>query len=582
MPDFIRLNDVTFSYHSHAPLGTAALSGVNLHIARGEWVALIGTNGSGKSTLAKLLNALFLPTSGKVITAGMDTSVSANHIPIRTRVGMVFQRPQDQIVASTVEEEVAFGPANLGLPPREVRERVEQALDQANLQDLRERHPFFLSAGEAQRLALAGVLAMRPQCIIFDESTAMLDPANQAAVMRQAQSLHQQGITIIMITHIMQEAARCQRTVVLHRGNLVMDGPSRVVFSRAAELASFGLDQPYTLRASARLRRFFPALPDTILRTGELLEALPRFNGDASNTLSHQTPVSPVENNNPAIIQVADLSYTYLHSPQTARPALDGLSLRVAGGHIHGLIGASGSGKSTLLQHLNALIRPQKGHVMVADFDLTRADLDTRGLRRRVSLAFQQPEDQIFERYVGDEIAYGPRQLGYDGKLAEIVAGAMRAVGLDFETYKDRLTAELSGGEQRKVALASILAVRAEILLLDEPLAGLDPRSRGLILGLMADLQSTGKTLLVSSHQYEQLGHTVDALSVLHTGHDVLHGAPADVFSQDEVLRSAGIIPPIYTRIAQTLQQKGWPLPCTVIHIESLERALIEITKGVR
>jgi energy-coupling factor transport system ATP-binding protein len=577
MADFIRLESVTFSYPPAQ--SNPALSRLSLHISQGEMAALIGTNGSGKSTLAKLLNALLLPASGKVISAGLDTTDPANHTAIRSRVGMVFQRPQDQIVASTVEEEIAFGPANLGLPPREVRERVEQALSVSNLQDLRERHPFFLSAGEAQRLALAGVLAMRPDCIIFDESTAMLDPANRAALMDQAIFLNQQGITILMITHLMDEAAQCGRVIVLHQGQLAMDGPPSTVFSRATELEALGLDQPIALKAADHLRKFFPAMGRNILSIDELINALPPYSGSSSaaneapHAFNQPTSAQPV-------IDVDKLSHTYPSGAGQSRPALDHLSLQVQEGHTHGLIGMSGSGKSTLLQHLNALIRPQSGHVKVGHFHLNDQDLDTRALRRMVALAFQQPEDQIFEHFVGDEIAYGPRNLGYTGKLADVVRKAMHAVGLNFDAYKDRLTSELSGGERRKVALASILAVRAQILLLDEPLAGLDPQSRRQVLRLLGTLHQSGKTLLISTHQYEELSASFNVISLLHQGKDILHGAPQHVFSQQEILDASGIMSPFHTLIARALRNQGWPIQPAIADQAALDAALDRVIQG--
>ena len=577
MADFIRLENVTFSYTPAQ--SNPVLAHLNLTISQGEMVALIGTNGSGKSTLAKLLDALLLPTSGKVIAAGLDTADPANHTAIRSRVGMVFQRPQDQIVAPTVEEEIAFGPANLGLPLREVRERVEQALDQANLQDLRERHPFFLSAGEAQRLALAGVLAMHPICIIFDESTAMLDPANRAALMDQAIILNQQGITILMITHLMDEAAQCGRVIVLHQAHLAMDGPPSTVFSRASELEALGLDQPIALKAADHLRKFFPAMGRNILSIDELINALPPYKGSDSAVREAPHRFKPPISAQP-VIDVDKLSHTYPSGAGQSRPALDHLCLQVQEGHTHALIGMSGSGKSTLLQHLNALIRPQSGTVAVGPYHLNHPDLDTRALRRMVALAFQQPEDQIFEHYVGDEIAYGPRNLGHDGRLADVVREAMRAVGLDFDTYKDRLTSELSGGERRKVALASILAVRAHILLLDEPLAGLDPQSRRQVLHLLGTLHQSGKTLLISTHQYEELGASFNAISLLHQGKDILHGAPQNVFSQQEILDVSGIMPPFHTQIARALRNQGWPIQATIADQAALDAALDHAIRG--
>jgi len=325
MSDFINLETESFSYSRNEPTIRPALSNINLKIEQGEISALIGANGSGKSTLAKLLNALLLPDSGNVITAGLDSRDSSNRIAIRTQVGMVFQHPQEQIVATTVEEDVAFGPSNLGLPPKEIRSRVEKALSDTSLTDLRERPSFLLSSGETQRLALAGVLTMRPQCIIFDETTAMLDPAGREMVLRQARTLNRQGITIIMITHLMQEAAEFKRVIVLHEGRLLMDQPPAVIFSKAAELESIGLDHPRVHKTALRLKRFFPALPAKILLPDELIQSLPQYQGQLKKTAFNEQVIKVKEN---PIINIQGLSYIYLRGSPFAHQALDNLTLR--------------------------------------------------------------------------------------------------------------------------------------------------------------------------------------------------------------------------------------------------------------
>ncbi len=388
MPDFIKFENASFSYSKNEPTIHPALSNINLKIGRGEFIALIGANGSGKSTLVKLLNALLLPDSGNVITAGLDTRDSSNHVAIRARVGMVFQHPQDQIVATTVEEDVAFGPSNLGLPPKEVRSRVEEALSDTSLTDLRERPSFLLSAGETQRLALAGVLAMRPQCIIFDETTAMLDPTGREMVLQQAKALNRQEITIILITHLMQEAAEFERVIVLHEGQLLMDQSPAVIFSKAAELESIGLDQPGVYKTASRLKQFFPALPAKILLPDKLIQSLPIYQGQLKKTAIPEQAIKGKEN---PIIDIQSLSYTYLRGSQLAHQALDNLTIQVETGQMHSLIGVTGSGKSTLLQHINGLLRPQKGSILVGDFNLNNKNLDVKSLRRKVTLAFQQP-----------------------------------------------------------------------------------------------------------------------------------------------------------------------------------------------
>ena len=248
--------------------------------------------------------------------------------------------------------------------------------------------------------------------------------------------------------------------------------------------------------------------------------------------------------------------------------------------HTHALIGATGCGKSTLLQHLNGLLRPQSGSVRVGSFDLSAEDLDVQALRRMVVLAFQQPEDQIFEQYVGDEIAYAPRHLGYQGKIVDVVEQAMLSVGLDFETYKNRLTSTLSGGEKRKVALASILAIQSQLVLLDEPLAGLDPRSVDELMRTLGRQRLQGKSLLISTHQYEELIPILQDVSLLYRGHDFLQGEAQNVFSQTELLQEAGLKAPLAAQIAAALKQKGWPLSEPIASLEKLSAALAALTRG--
>ena len=575
MPDFIEINGISFTYpgfeHSQRS-ARSALTNISLRVQQGEFIALIGANGSGKSTLAKMLNALLLPDTGKVLISGMDTRERANHAAIRTQVGMVFQRPQDQIVATTVEEDVAFGPENIGVDAGEISTRVNEALLQTGLNGYRQRPSYLLSAGETQRLALAGVLALRPRCIVFDETTAMLDPAGRAMVLEQITGLNRQGITTILITHLMQEAVQAERVIVLHQGKLVLDGVPQQVFSGDHALAVYGLDMPPAYQAAAVLRKYFPALPDGILQSKTLMQVLPVYQ---NSNLPAKTNVSfnPVSNPK-SCIQIDDLSFTYLQDSPLAHQALNHLSMLVREGHMHALIGGTGSGKSTVLQHINGLIKPQSGSVRVGGFDLADDDLDVSALRRKAALAFQQPEDQIFEQYVGDEIAYAPRRLGYEGKLADVVARAMQAVGLDFAAYKDRLTSGLSGGEKRKVALASILAVRSEIVLLDEPFSGLDPQSNKELIGYLQRIHAEGVTLLISTHQYEELIELLDEVSVIHKGKDTFHGDAEEVFSQVSALEETGLKAPLPALIANQLRQKGWPLAEQTASFRSLETQL--------
>jgi len=573
---FIYLDNVSYAYPDSENPAPQVLKDLNLSINEGEFVALIGQNGSGKSTLGKLLNALIIPDQGRVFIGDLDTHNSVNLPSIRRTVGMIFQRPQDEIVATTVSEDIAFGPSNLGLAAGEITYRVIEAMNVTGLTGFDDRPSYLLSAGETQRVALAGVLAMRPKCIIFDETTAMLDPSGREMVMEQARALNDQGITILFITHLMEEAAQADRIIVLDRGQIVMDASPAEVFSPASRIRSFGLDLPPISLAAERIRRFFPSIPDKILQISDLLQNLPGYSGNKWE----QIPKKSNGKTLPFCVEIEDLSHIYLRGTPLAHQSLDDCSLRVAEGTLHGLIGATGSGKSTLLQHLNGLISPQSGKAKVLGFFLNSPDIDIKVLRRSVGLAFQQPEDQIFEQYVGDEIAFAARNFAIPGKISEIVQSAMEVVGLDFITFKDRLTSTLSGGERRKVALASVLAGQPQILLLDEPLAGLDPISRKEITSHLVNLKKNGKTLILSTHQFEGVIEMMDEISIMAKGKDLVHGKPGNIFSDTSNLEAAGIKAPLVASIVNQLRHLKWPISKEIITLDELESSLSSIING--
>ena len=246
----VRFDNVKFSYEQEDEY---AVNGVTLSVAEGEFVAVLGRNGSGKSTLAKLINALLVPTSGKVTVFGMDTSDPKQTFEIRKSAGMVFQNPDNQTVASVVEDDVAFGPENIGVPREEIGKRIDFALDAVGMQAFRQATPSRLSGGQKQRIAIAGVLAIRPKIMILDESTAMLDPRGRREVMEVVRRLNrEQGMTVILITHFMDEALQADRAIVMHRGEVVMDAPPEEVFSRSEELETYNLTLP---RAAAICKR---------------------------------------------------------------------------------------------------------------------------------------------------------------------------------------------------------------------------------------------------------------------------------------------------------------------------------------
>jgi energy-coupling factor transporter ATPase len=270
----IRIENLHYAYDADQTSPIVALRGIDLHIGEGGYVVIIGRNGSGKSTLAKHFNALLLPTQGDVWIKGMNTKDLHHLRDIRHTVGMVFQVPDNQLVATVVEEDVAFGPENMGLPREELRERVDEALRLVNMLPHRARPPHLLSAGQKQRVAIAGIMAMRPSCLVLDEATAMLDPQGRREMLDTARQLHRQGITIIAITHFMSAAVEGDRVIVMDEGRIAMDGAPQEVFGQVERLQELGLDVPPTTRLAYQIRRRQPGFPSPCLTVGQMVDAL--------------------------------------------------------------------------------------------------------------------------------------------------------------------------------------------------------------------------------------------------------------------------------------------------------------------
>lgn len=268
----IRVENLHFAYNAESENPIVALRDINLEIQRGEYVAIIGHNGSGKTTLAKHLNALLIPTEGDVWVKGMNTKDRSHLRDIRSAVGMVFQIPDNQIVATIVEEDVAFGPENLGLPPEEIRERVDWALGIVDMLPFRNRAPHLLSAGQKQRVAIAGVMAMKPECLVLDESTTYLDPAGRRDVLDVIRRLNEEeGITVVAITHFMHEAVWADRVIVLERGRMAMEGPPREVFGQVERLRALQLDIPQVTELAYELHKRRSSFPANLLTVGEIV-----------------------------------------------------------------------------------------------------------------------------------------------------------------------------------------------------------------------------------------------------------------------------------------------------------------------
>ncbi|MDE2704531.1 MAG: energy-coupling factor transporter ATPase [Gemmatimonadota bacterium] len=541
----IRVEKLSFSYRE----GLAALRSIDLHISPGEDIALIGANGSGKTTLARCLNGLQQPQEGRVLVDGMDASDPTQLRTIRQLVGMVLQNPDDQLVATTVADELAFGLENLAIASDEIHRRVEETLAAFDLEAYRRYPPHKLSGGEKQRVAIAAVMAMRPRYLVLDESTALLDPGERQQVAELLQRLRTAyDIATILITQSPEEAARTDRIIVLHAGRIHADSSPTDLFADPPKLRACGLDLPFASALAAHL-----SLAETPSELGTLSDALTALKPQTS--LPPWTPPTPPP---PAPSKLATAGITYLYDEHlpTQRRGISDITIDVPSGSILALVGTNGAGKTTLAQHFNALLKPSRGRVLLDDCDIDSQP--PARVRQRVGLAFQFPELQLFAETVAEDVAFGPRNLGFAPERVDtLVASALAMVGMPLAEFGARQPLSLSGGERRRVALAGVLAMDPEVLVLDEPTAGLDPQTTASLCKLFAELSNQGHTLVLISHDMELVSRLATHVVVLRQGRVELQGPTRAVLAHPEFESVSGLAPPISVQLARHLRQRG-------------------------
>ena len=430
----IRVKNLNFKYPQS---NKAALSDVSFGIEKGSYVAIVGYNGCGKSTLARLLCGLEVPESGTI------------EIEENNRIGIVFQSPKDQLVSGVVSRDTAFGPQNLGLKPGEVELRVIESLNIVDMLDRASSSTSALSLGQTQKIALSGVLALRPEILILDEAVSMLDPESRGEILEFIRYWHKCGNTIIQITHDMEVLSDADSVIGIEDGKVFFYGTQK----------AFLADKENVKRIC-----------------GENLPENPRNKDLSKNELS---------------LTLRNLSYIHSNSKQNAHGIFD-INLDFYKGSLTALTGASGAGKSTLMEVCSGLLIPESGEIK----SFTEA---------RPVLAQQNAQAALFEAFAADDVAFGPRNRGVKGKeLTVLVRKSMDQAALPFEEFGERHTFELSGGEQRRLSIAGILAMDAEILFFDEPTAGLDSRARNEVMALLRSLADQGKTVIFSTHKMDE------------------------------------------------------------------------------
>lgn len=590
----IRAEQVRFQYKKRDVDGNVIateeiLKGVDLTIKKGEFIALLGRNGSGKTTFSKQLNAILRPSEGTVTVDEMGTRDAEKLYEIRQHVGMVFQNPDNQMVAANVEEEVAFGPENLGMESDTIVARVKQALEQVRMWKRRKTAPNHLSGGQKQRIAIAGILAMHPDYIVLDEPTAMLDPKGRKEVMEALQRLNQeQEMTVILITHDMEEAALAGRVILLADGQVRFDGTPEDFFGEDALLAEMGMEAPLSYRVRKLIdsdvfekkigdARVEEATIDKREKVAEYDKTGREWEASSELVDKKKNKKAEVETDekNQALLSLQHVSYIY--SPGTAyeKVALDDVSLSLGKGEIVGLAGHTGSGKSTMIQLLNGLLKPTSGTVTFEGKDIHAKGYSGNYLRSRVGMVFQYPEHQMICDTVWEDVAFGPSKQGLTGEACETrVEEALRFVDLP-EKYYQASPLQLSGGQKRRVAIAGVLAMHPEYIILDEPAAGLDAAGKREIFDRIRRMsREQGIGVLLVSHSMEDLAEYADRIIVLDDGKKILDDRPAEVFAERETLETCGLDVPEAVKFADRLRAEGYAIPQTVIREEELLETL--------
>ena len=558
-----------------------ALDHVNLNVEPGQFISILGHNGSGKSTFAKHINALLTPSEGTLFVDGMNTSDDEFTFAVRQTAGMVFQNPDNQIISSVVDEDVAFGPENIGVPTEEIIKRVEKSLKMVGMYKYKSHSPNKLSGGQKQRVAIAGVMAMEPKCIILDEPTAMLDPDGRKDVLQAVHTLNKEkGITVILITHYMEEVVDSDYVFVMEKGKVFMEGKPREIFKDVDLLKAHSLDVPQVTLLAHELRKAGLPLPECILTRKELVEALKEIRNSLpakpqAPGYSKEYKSSKTKKDNVLILD--HVSYKY--SPDTAYEvkALDDVSLAIKEGEFIGIIGHTGSGKSTLVQQLNGLIKATDGSIYYRGQDIYDKDYDIKELRTQVGMVFQYPEHQLFETTVFKDVQFGPKNQGLDEK--EQIKRAYEALGLVGLPEEFYLASpfELSGGQKRRAAIAGVIAMKPAVLILDEPTAGLDPKGRDDILGLISEMHNKrGDTVILVSHSMEDVANYVDRIIVMDGGKPVFDGTPKQVFAHYKELESMGLAAPQVTYVMNDLKQEGFAVEVDATTVEEAKNDILK------
>ncbi len=558
----IHIEHLSYTY----PSETKALTDVSLDVNPGEYLAIVGANGAGKTTLCMFLNGV-IPNvvggrvSGTVHVCGMDTF--EHHVyDIAQNVGLVLQDPESQLFSADVRSEIAFAAENRGVPREEIIARMRDVLKIVRLEELASRLSDELSGGQKQRLAIAANLIVRPKILVADEPTSQLDPIGKEEVFATLSSLNKDyGMTVVIASHDVDEIERyADRVIVLDHGSIILEGPPEVVFREVETLDRLYVHVPDLARLSKTLHingghPLSLSVPEAAVQIKEWLcrPGAPAIQDTpAPAVLAAAVETKAIAHDDMAV-EVKEVTYAY---PGTSSPAISNISFNVPKGQFVGIIGQNGGGKTTIMKCLVGLIKPSHGEIRLAGKPL--AGQKVGDIATQIGLILQNPDTQLFCMSVEEEIRFGLENLGLEPEeIDRRTEEALKITGLG--NYRTLYPFKLSLGDRRKVAVASIVAMRPQVLIFDEPLTGQDYKGRYELVNLAAELHQAGHTVIMISHDMELVARYTQRTLVVGKGQLLLDAPTPEVFDHVDILRATYIEPPEIIRLAQALRECGLP-----------------------
>ncbi len=558
----VKLQNLSFRYLRRK---NPALKNISLSIEKGTTVAIMGPAGAGKSTLVKALIGV-VPhidpghLDGDVIVDGLNTR--DHSVPDMARhVSLVLENPDVQIFSLTVKDDVAFGPANLGMPPDEIWARVAYAMQETQLVGLDDRNPNNLSGGEQQGLAIAGALAMKPHVLAMDEPVAMIDPVGKDRVMSIVERITKgdtQTTTIITEsgTDIEALAGKVDQVVALHQGEVVLDGPAREALADPM-LEEIGVGHPQVTDLFLKLQDAGVKSTYIPINLDDAVEMLSRLLAEVGvNQIALPPDYGGLTERNfgKPIVRVQNLHHTY---PPDVH-ALRGVDLTIHAGEIVGIIGQNGSGKTTMARHLVGLLKPSNRDAVVQVMGRNVTKVRFRQIIKMINYVFQNPDDQIFADTVWEEIAFAPEMMGFsEEETKQMVEEALETFNL--KGYEKRYTMSLPEDLKTYLAIACVFPLKPEILVIDEPTTGLDMKGEKIMMHSLETLRDAGHTIVIITHNMKTVARHCDRVIVMGEGQILLEGTPRELFAQPGRLLEAKIRPPQITQLGQRLNDIGFP-----------------------